>query len=110
MKEYNRKTKRWEEPDKSGSLKKPETCKRGKPHDFVLLIPSYDNPRHHPFSKEVVQEYYRIEDERLDTNKNLDMLLGILGIQHRHWNGGVTRYYICSVCGKQKYEHNQLDN
>jgi len=104
MKEYNRTTKRWEEPDKNGSLKKPETCKGKKPHDFVLLIPQYINRQHLPFSKDQVEEYYAIEDERKMMNEVLDDKLMRLGINQRHYGGRCTRYYVCSVCGKNKYE------
>lgn len=79
MKVYNRKTKRWEEADKAGSLKKRELCKGKRPHDFVLLIPEYIRRDHNLFKNEIIQ-YYQIEEERIKMNIVLDKRLNAMGI------------------------------
>ena len=72
MKVYNRQTKKWEEESpKAGSLKKPKACRGGRPHDFVLLVPSYIK-RDHELFKEEIEKYYEIEEERNSVNKIID--------------------------------------
>jgi hypothetical protein len=104
MKVYNRQTKKWEgESAKVGSLKKPKLCKGNRPHDFVLLVPSYVK-RDHELFKEEIEKYYEIEEERDSVNKIIDEKLLKIGIQHRGWRGTRDKLYRCSVCGKQEYK------
>lgn len=103
MKEYNRKTKRWEEPEKNSSLKKPDTCKGKKPHDFVLLVPKWIKCSHY-LSKDEISEYYRLEDERNNMNNQFDLQFSVLGIENRVYYGPRSRFYRCSVCGKEDYK------
>lgn len=104
MKTYNRKLKKWVEEDKPvGSLKRPETCKGKKPHDWVLLIPAMYS-KHKPFSKEEVQSFYEIQDDRAKWEKSYSEKLEALGLQSHHWSFEFRRFYKCARCGKEKYE------
>jgi hypothetical protein len=104
MKQYNRTTKKWEEVEKNGSLKKPKLCKGQRPHDFVLLIPPYINHKMN-LSKDEIESYYEIENNRNYMNKEFDKELLVLGVVSHHWSTSPTRFYRCSVCGKQKYDY-----
>ena len=103
MKQYNRTAKRWEEEKPMSSLKRPETCKGKKPHNFVLSIPKYIQ-RSKILSEDEIKEYYRIEEERIATNTVLDDKLFKLGIRSRHYFGHNRRFFICSVCGKERWD------
>ena len=62
MKEYNRQTKRWEDPvDKTGTLKKKKLCIGKIPHDFQLALPDYLY-EHQELPQESIQEYYDSEE------------------------------------------------
>jgi hypothetical protein len=105
MKEYNRKTKRWENIERPAtSLKKPETCKGKKSHDFVLLIPKYVS-KDHNLSKDEVEEYYQIEADRHTFEIELDRRLKQIGVNTRRWTGYRSKFYKCAVCGKEKCEY-----
>lgn len=103
MKEYNRRTKRWEEKEKIGSLKKRETCKGGKEHEWVLMIPKYIS-RTHNLSKEEIREYYKIEQDRIDFETTLADRCAKIGVKGRYWIGGNSKFYMCAICKKEKYE------
>ena len=104
MKQYDRKLKKWvEEKEKVGSLKRPETCKGKKPHDWVLLIPSMIS-KHKPFSKEEVARYYEIEAGRKALEKSYNEELAELGLESRYWSYELRKFYKCAKCGKEKYE------
>ncbi len=107
MKEYNRTTKRWEDVSKNtskGTLKKRETCRGGKAHDFQLVLPRYLTPVGYP-TLEAIEEYYRLEDERLaymsEYRAKVNILLGTK--ERRAWSERGTKYLECTVCGKQDY-------
>ena len=104
MKTYNRKTRIWEEEKPVGDLKKPKLCKGGKPHNFLLALPEYVqvNGALTPYG---IEEYYKIEAERLLTNMELDEKLRAWGIKvNRFYGGKDYKHYKCSVCGKKKFE------
>lgn len=103
MKEYNHSTKKWEELEKNGSLKKPKTCRGGKPHDYVLVVPSYIH-RDHNLTKDEVAEYYEIQKRRKEQDKIFDTLLANIGIKYHAYSGSTDKTYICSVCLKYKCE------
>jgi hypothetical protein len=104
MKEYNRKTKRWEEEKPVGSLKKLETCKGKKPHEFVLLIPNHVY-RDHLLSKDEIEKYYEIEEKRKIAQEFFDLEQNKIGVRcNRHWSYHNPRFYKCAICGKEKYE------
>lgn len=107
MKEYNRKTKRWEEKDNTNiKLKKRDTCKGGKLHDWVLTLPyGYEHieglyvdakPVYEAF--EALQAMYNTLHEELEK-------VGIRKIKTFYLGQGYikTKEYVCSVCGKHHY-------
>lgn len=103
MKEYNKKTKRWEEPiDIGKSLKRRETCRGGKPHAFELVLPKYIATRG-DITQEGVEMYYKSEEEKNVFMKKQEETLAQFGIIHRVWHGPNTRHLRCSVCGKEEY-------
>lgn len=103
MKEYNRVTKKYEEKEKTGKLKKPQKCKGGKEHDFVLLVPKWIN-RDHDLSKDEIEEYYQIEETRGNVEDSFNQKLRLIGIIYQRYNSVLRRFYRCSVCFKEKYE------
>ena len=108
MKEYNRKKRIYEdEKEKTGSLKKPKACRGGKPHDFVLLIPHYLG-RNHNLSKDEIEEYYKLEQESINFNNEMNLKVLSLGIKSYKYTSNMHKFYKCSVCGKEKYEYLDL--
>lgn len=107
MKEYNRVTRKYEEPqDKAGSLKTRKTCRGGKPHDYQLTLPDHLKG-HDEHTPEVVLEYYASERRIKDFIANETKLLNSLGIGRSRsfgYSSPIVRYYQCSVCRKQEYE------
>ena len=102
MKEY-KKTKIEEEDKPVGSLKKPETCRGKRPHDWVLLIPEHIQ-RDHNLDKDEIEYFYRLEDQREAENEKVEKALTSIGIHYYRYLGIRSRFYKCSVCGKKKYE------
>lgn len=107
MKEYNRATKRWEEPqEKLGSLKKAKLCRGGKPHDYQLTVPHHLRD-HNEYTPEAVLEYYASE-ERIKNfiAHEMEILksLGIVRARSFGFGSPITKYFVCSVCKKQEYE------
>lgn len=108
MKEYNRKTKRWEEKstEKVGSGKKPALCKGRKPHDFVLVLPPYTRllPGAPYLNAEQIEAYYLSEKRRKAHEVREDEYQKTLGIDvHRYrFSDEVPHYYLCANCGKRK--------
>ena len=101
MKEYNHKTKRWEVPEKPmTSLKKPETCKGKKPHNFVLCLDKFQRVRKE-LTPEEIEEYYRLEEARMDFEDQINEKLAQFVVINRRYVGSKYRYYKCSVCGKE---------
>ena len=104
MKQYDRIQKKYVEVvDKPvGSLKRPETCKGKRPHEWVLLIPSMINRQHKPFSKEEVASYYEIEAEFEKWKKNYDDKMEALGLQSFRYSYKLNKFYKCAKCGKER--------
>lgn len=108
MKKYDRITKKYvpeEELAARIKLKKPDTCKGGKEHDFVLVLPERVTTKTSILGIDVAEQYYAIEKERNDMNKEYDQKLKDLGIFSRcgwPFDRGSIRHYVCSVCGKKK--------
>lgn len=107
MKEYNRKTKRWEEKstEKVGDLKKEKLCKGHRPHDMQLVLPPYlyHSSPEPELTPNQIKKYYAIEDARTTCNDKFDMRLAELGINKRSgWAKFDTRHYKCANCGKKK--------
>ena len=104
MKEYSHKTRKWEEKtEKVGSLKRPETCKGKKPHDFVLLLPPNVHANH-LLCKDEINAYYIIAIDKEKSDKEYAEKLSNLGITTRSWSYGVHWFFKCAKCGKEKYE------
>ena len=106
MKEYNHKTRRWEEKkEKVGSLKRPDTCKGKKPHEWVLLLPHHTTADHF-LSKDEIAEFYKISEEVSKFSNECDEKAQKLGVIHNSFNyTRVVRYfYKCSRCGKEQYK------
>lgn len=106
MKEYNRQTKRWEDPiDKGGSLKTRKTCRGGREHDFQLSLPKYISENVDlPLSS--IEEYYKSEERISEFMRKESELLHSLGIK-KNWGfrgARIYKYYKCTVCGKQEYD------
>lgn len=104
VKKYDSKTKKYvpiEVYEKTQSLKKRDTCRGQKPHDFVLVLP------HHVEYNETYKfdptGFYDLMDERYQFVEDQAKALIKMGIKDRGWNRKETRLFICSVCGKQEY-------
>ncbi len=106
MKQYNRTTKKYEEEVVNPKLKKRDTCKGGKPHDWVLTL---------PYGYEHIEGLYTdaepvyAAEEALDAmERTLHEELEKVGIRRKFTYGrysisGRRREYICSVCGKKHW-------
>ena len=103
-KESKLKHKKWvEEKEKTGSLKKPKTCRGGKPHDFVLLVPFYLK-RNLPLTHEQTLRYYELQEiERLFKQQQNEEYQKI-GLTQFRYSFSNHYFYRCAVCGKEKYE------
>jgi len=107
MKKYDRETKSWvEEEVAERKTAKRKLCKGGREHDWVLCLPPYIRDKDSALGLDKVEEYYRIEDEREDMDIAFDEKLAAIGITSAGFRlkslFGRRRYYMCSVCFKQK--------
>lgn len=107
MKEYNRQTKRWEEPqEKVGSLKTKKLCRGNKPHDYQVVLPFYVKTIG-VVTPEAVFEYYESEKRKIAfvlAEQEKMKQLGII-VTHGFGFNRSTQYLECSVCGKKEYEY-----
>lgn len=103
MKKHSKKIEH--EYDSNGkSLKKRETCRGGKPHDFVLVLPDHVTYNEdYQFNPEA---YYQLEEERIAFDKDMERRALELGITNKYRYSrdmfGVRRCYRCSVCYKKE--------
>lgn len=104
---YDRKKKQWitqEEHDRRYSKRPKNVCRGGRPHDFVLVLPSWvrTNERYNldPLPYYEAQEAARAFQERM-SNELADR--GIM-VSRYHGLGSGMRHYVCSVCKKQEYK------
>ncbi len=105
MKKYDRANKSWlDAEEKHIKMGKRTTCKSGREHDWILCLPSYVHCNDSALGFDKVEEYYKIEDEREDSNIAFDERFEDIGVRSRLYHGtfGRRRSYICSVCMKQK--------
>lgn len=103
-KEYNHKTRMWEEPkEKTGSLKKPVTCKGKKEHQFILTFPKYYRLTS-PMTVEQINIFYQLEERYCAFMKGQLEAYERIGFK-KYSNPAVSYFYKCSVCGKEKYEN-----
>lgn len=102
MKEYNCKTRKWEEKstEKVDDLKKPKMCHGGKAHKMVLTIPDYLNVVY-DFTPEDVAEFYASMDRIYEVIEKESAIQEKLGLKKR-WNHRETRVLVCEVCGKRE--------
>lgn len=111
MKEYNRKTKAWEYPtttEKVGDLKKRETCKAKKPHDYRLVLPKYLQSYNPDATDTQIEKYYESEDRGIDMENAEKEYLKSIGIVLRYDSKPrpyACRNYECTVCGKEEYKY-----
>jgi hypothetical protein len=107
-KESKLKHKKWEEEqkEKSGSLKKRVTCKGGKQHNFVLLVPPYYRRiGGKPLTPEQTLMFYELQTREAVFDKGQDEAYVRSGLAYSNRDHGVSYFYKCSVCGKEKYEY-----
>lgn len=103
-KESKLKHKKWEEEkEKTGSLKKPKTCKGGRPHDFILLVPFYIR-RNTPLTPEQTLKYYKLQEIEQLFKEKQDEEYKKIGLKEFHYNFMPHYFYRCAICGKEKYE------
>jgi hypothetical protein len=106
MKKYDREKRRWvDEKELTKKQGKRKLCRGGRPHDFQLALPSYVKVVGYP-TQEGIVEYYKIEEAKKTLIKQENEKLIKFGIilNDRFGFGRDTKYFICSVCGKQDYE------
>lgn len=112
MKHYDKETKKYisqeeYERRKKISLKKKQTCRGGKEHDFVLVLPRYVNTIGVP-TKEAIEEYYASERRRFLFSKKEKEILESVGIKvnfgYGYLRDGVSVNLQCTVCGKLEYK------
>lgn len=87
-----------------GSLKKRELCKRKLPHDYVLVLPNFLQRMNPDITLEQVEAYYASEQRVIDFQNNESRELEKIGTFVKRWNRPVTKYYKCSVCGREEYD------
>ena len=108
MKEYNRKTRKYEEPstEKVGDLKKRELCRGKKPHDYELALPAYVKTIG-DVTPEGIAKYYEVEDE-IDVfcNEKAEELERAYNIKRSNFANILRRRreYRCRVCNKLEYK------
>jgi hypothetical protein len=105
MKKYDRETKRWlDEEEIETKLAKRKQCKGGREHDWILCLPPYVHTKDSLLGFDIAEAYYQIEDEREDAEIAFNERLEEIGISSNQVRRifGRHRYYICSVCKKQK--------
>lgn len=83
--------------------KKRETCRGGKDHDWLLTIPDYIKTVKE-MTPEMITEYYKIREKEEKFKKEIDNDFIKIGIKKYTYNNQITKYYICSVCGKKEYD------
>lgn len=105
MKHYDHETKKWltdEELEivKAKRLKKAKTCRSGKPHNFILVLPSYITSSK-TLSPEEIERYYVVEEKLTARNEEIAKEFLEIGIISRRYMGKVYRSYRCDICGKK---------
>lgn len=106
MKEYNRKTKRWETTEQVGNLKKRDTCKNHQAHDYRLCLPDYYESMNRDLPEEVIEKWYESEDrvrECQKLEKEYQESIGIKLSNRVFEYIGHSKYYKCANCGKKHY-------
>ena len=110
MKVYDRDKRKWVEQDvlekeREAKLKKAKLCRGQKPHDFLLVLPSYVPKLKGDHTQEEIEEYYLSEKrvaEFMEQEKENLAKYGI-GSRSSFRLGRQTKYYECSICRKKEY-------
>ena len=105
MKKYLREKKKWvseEEYEAFHAKKIAGVCKGNRPHDFVLVLPSW-GVQWDGVTKYDAEAYYKAMEEREEFIKSQDEELVKKGILVRACYSSNSRHYACSVCQKRKY-------
>ena len=114
MKEYNRKTRKWENPvatEQVGDLKKRDTCRAKKPHDFKLVLPKYLQAVNPDVTDIQIENYYESKDRGIDFENAEKKFLQSIGINSRYdskLRPYACRYYECTVCHKEDWKQEKL--
>ena len=104
MKKYYRPLKKYcteEEIEKHKSkAKDPKLCRGGRPHDFVLILPSFIS--HTEKYNHDATRYYEILKEVHDFEKAKSQELEDLGIQDSlgNWRDWEWKTYGCTICNE----------
>ena len=99
---YDRQMGKWVHPDNVTSLKKPKTCRGGKPHDWQLVIPDYVSLTK-ICTEEMAKAYYESEERVREFTLQEEKELEKIGIKSHSWLGFGSRHYKCIVCGKKDW-------
>jgi hypothetical protein len=108
-KEYNRKTKKWEETTGQGKFKTRDSCKGHREHDYILALPPYfaiSGIITDDIKPQAITEYYASEERREQFNNAEDAKLLALGLNmgKRYKSWARSKFYRCVACNKQKYD------
>lgn len=107
MKEYNRKTRKWEEKstEQVGSIKKPKMCRGGQSHQMRLVLPDHIMRVNRDLSPEAILAWYESKDRVYAFAKEENKKMELLGFIDRYgWYHQEHRILECEVCGKKQYE------
>lgn len=106
MKRFDRETKEYvteEEYARRYSNRNKKTCRGGRPHDYVLVLPLWIKTTEQYKLNPVV--YYDAMDRIDDFTREQSEELARHGILVRHYGyPSRPRLYVCSVCNKQEYK------
>lgn len=111
MKHYDHESRKWVtdeelEQIKAIKLKKSKTCRGGKPHNFILALPSHITASR-VLSQEEIERYYAIEEKIRACNiemKKEFLEIGIIGTIRQYSLGRNYKSYVCEACGKKEYK------
>lgn len=107
MKKYNRETKKWEdEKEIEKKLKKRDTCKGGREHDWLEMLPWGIEAL--PNYKGLPEPYYDTEKAIAEFSEKKYKELENIGIRVNRYNSFKNvsyRHYLCSVCNKKMYQY-----
>ncbi len=107
MKHYDRTLKKWvSDEDPQLKVKKRDTCKGGRPHDYVEVLPyPYEADERYQGSLAPLYEALKAIADFEDAQFQKLAEIGILR-RGKSWRGfEQARYFICSVCGKKHYSY-----
>lgn len=106
MKEYNRKTKKWEEKttEKVDDLKKSKLCKGKRPHKMRLVLPDHIMRVNRDLTDEIILAWYESKERVYNFIQSEEEKMKSLGLTDRSWNHKTHKDFECEECGKKHYE------